>query len=235
MPQDDNTNLASRIDTIERNLQKLRRDTSGLSTLTTRNREDLDHALADLDELLYAALATGRELTPPAAAIDTPGSATGTETHEPRCTHPAHDATPPEARPAATHLVTLRSPALRTRRSAPTTPPLRRLRRTRTREPVSAAYHSHAHRRRRTTRGRATLPVSRPLRWRPAARDHRHRNRRRAAGHPLLRRLRGDDQSHAQPAPDPLRERPNRHAHPRQAATGREAPIAAAQARRKAK
>ncbi len=110
MAQDDNTNLASRIDTIERNLQKLRRDTSGLSTLTTRNREDLDHALADLDELLYAALATGRELTPPAAAIDTPGSATGTETHEPRCTHPAHDATPPEARPAATHLVTLRSP-----------------------------------------------------------------------------------------------------------------------------
>ena len=110
MPQDDNTNLASRIDTIERNLQKLRRDTSRLSALTTRNREDLDHALADLDELLYAALATGRELTPRAAPVDTPGSATGTETNQPRCTHPAHDTDPPEVQPAATHLITLRSP-----------------------------------------------------------------------------------------------------------------------------
>ena len=110
MPQNDDTNLAGRIDTIERNLQKLRRDTSRLSALTTRNREDLDHALGDLDELLYAALATGREITPGDAPVHTPGSATGTGTNQPRCTHPAHDTDPPEVQPTATHLISLRSP-----------------------------------------------------------------------------------------------------------------------------
>lgn len=103
---DDNRNLADRIDAIEQNLQKLRRDTGRLSALTARNRDDLDHALADLDELLYAALATGRELMPGDAPPDT--ATAGTD--PPRCTHPVHDADPPEARPAATHLIALRSP-----------------------------------------------------------------------------------------------------------------------------
>ena len=106
MPDDNYTSLAGRIDAIEQNLQKLRRDTGRLSALTARNRDDLDHALADLDELLYAALATGRELTPGDARPDT----TGAGVDPPRCTHPMHDAERPEARPAATHLITLRSP-----------------------------------------------------------------------------------------------------------------------------
>ena len=106
MPDDNHTDLAGRIDTIEQNLQKLRRDTGRLSALTVRNREDLDHALADLDELLYAALATDRELMPGDARPDT----TKTGTDPPRCTHPTHDADPPEARPTATHLIALRSP-----------------------------------------------------------------------------------------------------------------------------
>lgn len=105
MPHDD-TRLASRIDAIEHNLQKLRRDTNRVSAMTARNREHLDHALADLDELLYAALATGRELMPGEA----PPVTTRTGTDPPRCTHPTHDADPPEARPAATHLIGLRSP-----------------------------------------------------------------------------------------------------------------------------
>ena len=109
MPHDD-TSLAGRIDAIEHNLQKLRRDTARVSALTARNREDLDHALADLDELLYAALATGRELTPGDAPEAAPEGAPGADTDPPRCTHPAHDADPPEARPAATHLIALRSP-----------------------------------------------------------------------------------------------------------------------------
>ena len=108
MPHDD-TSLASRIDAIEENLQKLRRDTNRISAMTTRNREDLGHALADLDELLYGALATGRELVPGDAPRHTPGGAAGIGADPPRCTHPAHDADPPETRPAATHLITLRS------------------------------------------------------------------------------------------------------------------------------
>lgn len=109
MPHDDSS-LASRIDAIEHNLQKFRRDTSRLSALTARNRDDLDHALADLDELLYAALATGRELTPGDAPETVPEGAAGADTDPPRCTHPAHDTDPPESRPLATHLITLRSP-----------------------------------------------------------------------------------------------------------------------------
>ena len=106
MPDDNHTDLAGRIDAIEQNLQKLRRDTGRLSALTIRNHEDLDHALADLDELLYAALATGRELMPGDGRPDTSGAGAD----PPRCTHPKHDADPPEARPAATHLIALRSP-----------------------------------------------------------------------------------------------------------------------------
>ena len=109
MPHDD-TSLASRIDAIEHNLQKLRRDTARVSAMTARNREGLDHALADLDELLYAALATGRELMPGDAPEAAPEGAPGTDTNPPRCTHPTHDPDPPEARPAATHLIALRSP-----------------------------------------------------------------------------------------------------------------------------
>ena len=106
MPDDNYTSLGGRIDGIEQNLQKLRRDTARLSSLTTRNREDLDHALTDLDELLYAALATGHELMPGDGGPET-ASAGG---DPPRCTHPKHDADPPDARPAATHLIALRSP-----------------------------------------------------------------------------------------------------------------------------
>ena len=106
MPDDNQTDLAGRIDTIERNLHKLRRDTGRLSALTARNREDLDHALADLDELLYAALATGREIMPGDARPDTTGAGPG----PPVCTHPTHDAERPDARPTATHLIALRSP-----------------------------------------------------------------------------------------------------------------------------
>ena len=62
--------------------------------MTTRNREDLGHALADLDELLYAALTTGRELVPGDAPRHTPGGAAGIGADPPRCTHPAHDAGP---------------------------------------------------------------------------------------------------------------------------------------------
>ena len=109
MPHDD-TSLASRIDAIEHNLQKLRRDTARLSALTVRNREDLDHALADLDELLYAALATGHELTPGDTPETAAKGAAGADTDPPRCTHPAHDADPPKSRPLATHVITLRSP-----------------------------------------------------------------------------------------------------------------------------
>ncbi len=105
MSEDNHTSLAGRIDAIERNLQKLRRETGRLSALTTRNREDLDHALADVDELLYAALATGREIAPGDASPDT----TGAGADPPRCTHPAHDAEPPETRPVAAYLMTLRS------------------------------------------------------------------------------------------------------------------------------
>ena len=107
---DDNNKLASRIDAIEQNLQKLQRDTGRLSALTARNHEDLDHALADLDELLYAALATGRELTPGDVPETAPKGAAGAHTDPPHCTHPAHDANPPESRPLATHVITLRSP-----------------------------------------------------------------------------------------------------------------------------
>ena len=107
MPDDNCTSLASRIDAIERNLQKLRRDTSRISAMTTRNREDLRHALADLDELLYAALATGRELTP---GNPPPAAPSGAGSDPPRCTHPAHGTDPPETRPLATYLITLRSP-----------------------------------------------------------------------------------------------------------------------------
>ena len=110
MPDDNHTSLARRIDAIEQNLQRLRRDTGRLSALTVRNREDLDHALADLDELLYAALATGRELMPCAVRPHTTRAGTDPRSDPPRCTHPAHDTDPPEPRPAATHLIALRSP-----------------------------------------------------------------------------------------------------------------------------
>jgi hypothetical protein len=109
MPHDKDTSLG-RIDVIERNLQKLRRDTSRLTAMTTRNREDLGHALADLDELLYAALATGHEITIGNPRPDTLDRASGAETDPPRCTNPRHHADPPAARPTATHVITLRTP-----------------------------------------------------------------------------------------------------------------------------
>ncbi len=102
MPDDN----SSRMDAIEHNLQKLRRETGRVAAMTTRTREDLDHALADIDELLYAALATGHELTI-GDARPGPGDA---EADPPRCTHPTHDTLPPDARPVATHLVSLRTP-----------------------------------------------------------------------------------------------------------------------------
>ena len=105
MPDQD-TNLYSRIDAIEHNLRKLRHDIGRVGAMTTRNREDLDHALADVDELLYAALATGHELRMGQARPD-PGRA-GEDPK--RCTHPTHDAQEPEDRPVATHLISLRTP-----------------------------------------------------------------------------------------------------------------------------
>lgn len=102
MPDDN----SSRINAIESNLQKLRRETSRVAAMTTRTHENLDHALGDIDELLYAALATGHELTIGDARPD-PG---GAEANPPRCTHPTHDTEPPDARPVATHLVALRTP-----------------------------------------------------------------------------------------------------------------------------
>ena len=102
MPDDN----SSRIDAIERNLQKLQRDTGRVAAMTTRTREDLDHALADIDELLYAALATGHELTIHDARPD-PG---GAGADPPSCTHPTHDTEQPDARPVATHLISLRTP-----------------------------------------------------------------------------------------------------------------------------
>lgn len=114
MPDDN----SSRIDAIERDLQKLRRDTGRVAAMTTRTREDVDHALADIDELLYAALATGHELTVGEARPHPSDAATD----PPRCTHPTHDAEPPDARPVATHLITLRAPRAGDERPHPPLP-----------------------------------------------------------------------------------------------------------------
>jgi len=105
MPDDNGNSLASRIDAIEENVQELRRGTRRLSGITARNVDNLDRAMTALDELLYAALATGHELMPG----DTRPQTTGAEAKAQRCSHPAHDAEPPEARPVATHLIELRS------------------------------------------------------------------------------------------------------------------------------
>ncbi len=104
--RDNDTSVSSRIDAIERNFQKLRRDTGRMSAMTARNREDIDHVLADIDELLYAALATGHEIT----VGDARPEAAAPAADPPRCTHPTHEADPPDARPVATHLITLRAP-----------------------------------------------------------------------------------------------------------------------------
>ena len=106
MPDDNPTSLASRIDAIEEDVQELRRGTRRLSGITARNVENLGRAMTALDELLYAALASGHELMPGDPGPQT----TGTEASPRRCSHPAHDADPVEARPAATHLIGLRSP-----------------------------------------------------------------------------------------------------------------------------
>ena len=191
MPDDNHTSLTGRIDAIEHNLQKLRRDTGRLSALTTRNREDLDHALADLDELLYAALATGREIVPGRRVGRTPPEP---EADPPRCTHPTHDTDPPETRPAATHLIGLRSP--HAGKSGQPHPPLPRC------ADCTSAGCSRAPRRRGSPsagstaasghRADAALPVPRPSGRGAAAGDDRHRHRRRTSRHPLLRRLRRD-------------------------------------------
>lgn len=107
MPDHDNTSLTKRIATIEDSLRKLGRDISRVAALTTRNRADLDHALADIDELLYTALASGHELTPGEHRLKT--NETG-DAGPPRCTHPVHDSHPPARRPVATHQLELRSP-----------------------------------------------------------------------------------------------------------------------------
>lgn len=105
------TPLDARISAIERTLEKLRRDTGRLSTMSARNRQDLDHALADLDDLLYATLAVGRELPPAGPPNESQDNAAPEATgpaDAPRCTDPRHDEEPPESRPPASHLITLR-------------------------------------------------------------------------------------------------------------------------------
>ena len=105
------TPLDARISAIERTLEKLRRDTGRLSTMSARNRQDIDHALADLDNLLYATLAAGHELPPAARPNESQGSAAPADAEPadaPRCTDPRHDDEPPESGPPASHLITLR-------------------------------------------------------------------------------------------------------------------------------
>ena len=109
-PNHHNAPLDARISAIESSLEKLRRDTGRLSTMSARNRQDLDHALADLDNLLYATLAAGRELPPagpPNESQDGGVPAEAGPADAPRCTDPRHDDDPPESRPAASHLITL--------------------------------------------------------------------------------------------------------------------------------
>ena len=109
-PNHDNALLDTRISAIEHSLEKLRRDTGRLSTMSARNRQDLDHALADLDNLLYATLAAGHELPPAGPPNDSQGSevpADAEPANAPRCTDPRHDDDPPESRPPASHLITL--------------------------------------------------------------------------------------------------------------------------------
>ncbi|MCY4119633.1 MAG: hypothetical protein OXG72_01770, partial [Acidobacteria bacterium] len=210
--------LAGRIDAIEQNLQKLRRDTGRLSALTIRNHEDLDHALADLDELLYAALATGRELMPGDGRPDTSGAGAD----PPRCTHPKLDADPPEARPAATHLIALRSPH---GESGQPRPPLPRCA-----DCAALALESpSAPRIAVKSIDGGGQPARAPRCQSPAAAgDDRYRHGRRTSRHPLLRRLRRDDEGNALPPPDPLRERADRRAQRRRNRTERRPAIAAA-------
>ena len=109
-PNHDNAPLNTRISAIESSLEKLRRDTGRLSTMSARNRQDLDHALADLDNLLYATLAAGHELPPagpPNESQDGGVPAEAGPADAPRCTDPRHDDDPPESRPPASHLITL--------------------------------------------------------------------------------------------------------------------------------
>ena len=109
-PNHDNAPLDARISAIESSLEKLRRDTGRLSTMSARNRQDLDHALADLDNLLYATLAAGRELPPagpPNESQDGGVPAEAGPADAPRCTDPRHDDDPPETHPPASHLITL--------------------------------------------------------------------------------------------------------------------------------
>ena len=109
-PNHHNTPLDARISAIESSLEKLRRDTGRLSTMSARNRQDLDHALADLDNLLYATLAAGHELPPagpPNESQDGGVPAEAGPANAPRCTDPRHDDDPPETRPPASHLITL--------------------------------------------------------------------------------------------------------------------------------
>ena len=107
-PHGPDTALETRIRAIEGSVDRLRRDTGRLSAMTMRNRQDLDRALAELDDLLYAALATGRELPPAGAAEQRLGAgpATAAATDRPRCTHPRHAAEGKEP-PPASHLMTL--------------------------------------------------------------------------------------------------------------------------------
>ncbi len=109
-PNHDNAPLDARISAIETSLEKLRRDTGRLSTMSARSRQDLDHALADLDNLLYATLAAGHELAPAGPPNDNQGGGVPAEAgpaDAPRCTNPRHDDDPPESRPPASHLITL--------------------------------------------------------------------------------------------------------------------------------
>ena len=86
----------------------MRRDAGRVSSACTRNRDDLDRTRNDLDELLYAALASGQELhigrTPEQETTGAAGDNDGTL----RCSHPVHQTEPADKQPAATHLITLR-------------------------------------------------------------------------------------------------------------------------------